>query len=113
MLNLRLALVFFFVVRHVNKPHFQKKEQFYLQECMQTLMVDPVGICTTCACMHASQKTVYSTCAGQSNMSKTKSKGGKETARKKKEKERNPPLVLNHHKDCNILLSIVVTSYTK
>lgn len=54
------------------------------------LMVDPVGICTTCVCMQASQKAVYSTCACQSNMSKTKSKGGKETARKKKEKERTP-----------------------
>lgn len=77
------------------------------------LMVDPVGIGTTCVCMHASQKTVYSTCAGQSNMSKTKSKGGKETARKKKEKDRIPPLLLNHHKDCNILLSVIVNSYTK
>lgn len=56
------------------------------------LMVDPVGIGTTCVCMHASQKTVYSTCAGQSNMSKTKSKGGKETARKKKRKKTEPPL---------------------
>lgn len=88
MLNLRLGLFFcLFVVRHVNKPHSQKGEKFYLQECMQTLMVDPVGIGTTCVCMPASQKTVYSTCAGQANMSKTKSKRSKETVPLKKEKE--------------------------
>jgi len=63
--------------------------------------------------MRASQKTVYGTCAGQSSMSKTKSKRGKETARKKKGKRKNPPFALNHHGDCNILLSVVVTSYTK
>lgn len=58
---------------------------------MQNVEADPVGVCTARVSVHASQKTVYSTCAGQSSMSKTKSKRGKETACKEGGKKRTPP----------------------
>lgn len=44
-----------------------------------------------CACMQARRLSTAHVQVN-SNMSKTKSKGGKETARKKKGKERPPPL---------------------
>lgn len=74
-------------------------------------MVEPVGIDTTCVCMQASQRLSTAHVQVNPTWAKPKAKGGKETARKKKEKERTPPLFINHHKDYNILLSVVVNSY--